>query len=60
MPGKDGPATLVELRTMNPDLPCVFVTGFGGCYTSEELADLGAVVLTKPVGMAGHAPRCGG
>ncbi|HEX4611238.1 MAG TPA: response regulator [Urbifossiella sp.] len=51
MPGMDGPATLVELRMRNPELPCVFVTGFGGQYSDEELAGRGAVVLSKPVGL---------
>jgi FixJ family two-component response regulator len=49
MPGKDGPRTLTELRALNPDLPCVFVTGYGGEYTDRDLMDRGAVVLSKPV-----------
>jgi CheY-like chemotaxis protein len=49
MPGKDGPATLTELRALNPALPCVFVTGFSPHYTHGELADRGAVVLSKPL-----------
>ncbi|HEX4608752.1 MAG TPA: response regulator [Urbifossiella sp.] len=51
MPGKDGPETLEELWARAPDLPCVFITGFGGRYASEELTGRGAVVLSKPVGM---------
>lgn len=49
MPGRDGPDTLTELRGLNPDLPCVFVTGHSPKYTPEELASRGAVVLAKPV-----------
>jgi DNA-binding NtrC family response regulator len=59
MPGKDGPATLTELRELTPALPCVFVTGFSPRYTPAELAGRGAVVLSKPValGALGRALR---
>ena len=49
MPGKDGPHTLAELRERDPDLPCVFVTGYAGAYGTDDLAGRGAVVLAKPV-----------
>jgi two-component system cell cycle sensor histidine kinase/response regulator CckA len=49
MPEKDGPHTLVELRRVNPALPCVFVTGYSPEYSHEELVERGAVVLPKPV-----------
>ncbi len=49
MPGLDGPATLAALKTINPDLPCCFMSGHTGKYTTEELLDMGAVhVLPKP------------
>jgi FixJ family two-component response regulator len=49
MPGKDGPRTLTELRERNPDLPCVFVSGYTDAYAQGELEGRGAVVLAKPV-----------
>jgi FixJ family two-component response regulator len=52
MPGQDGPQTLDELRAVNPDLPCVFLTGNSGGYTRQELEGRGAVLLAKPVGVA--------
>jgi two-component system OmpR family response regulator len=59
MPEKDGPQTLAELRALDPDVPCVFVTGYSPNYTHGELADQGATVLSKPVTMAelGRAVR---
>lgn len=49
MPWKDGPQTLAELRALDPTLSCVFVTGYSPNHTFAELADLGAVVLSKPL-----------
>jgi CheY-like chemotaxis protein len=51
MPGKDGPATLAELRLVTPDLPCVFITGDSPRYPADVLESLGAAVLRKPVDM---------
>ncbi len=52
MPGLDGPATLDALRALDPDLPCVFVSGHTGVYTADELLGRGAAaVLSKPVGL---------
>ncbi|HEX4608751.1 MAG TPA: response regulator [Urbifossiella sp.] len=51
MPGKDGPATLAELRLVSPDLPAVFITGDSPRYTPDVLEGLGAAVLMKPVDM---------
>lgn len=56
MPGKYGPQTLAELRALDPTLPCVFVTGHSPDHTFAELANLGAVVLSKPLG-AGELGR---
>lgn len=49
LPGMDGPATLAALRVLDPELPCVFVTGQSPRYAAEELAALDAWVLAKPV-----------
>ncbi|AMV26294.1 Transcriptional regulatory protein ZraR [Gemmata sp. SH-PL17] len=50
MPGMDGPATLDALRALDPDLPCVFVSGDTAPYTEAELLARGAIaVLGKPV-----------
>jgi two-component system, OmpR family, response regulator len=49
MPGMDGPRTLAALRELDPSVRCVFATGEGPGYTTEELAALGAVVATKPL-----------
>ncbi|MBP3956693.1 response regulator [Gemmata sp. G18] len=50
MPGMDGPATMDALHTLEPDLPCVFVSGETGLYTSAALIARGGFsVLAKPV-----------
>jgi CheY-like chemotaxis protein len=52
MPGMDGPTTLDALRTLVPQLPCVFVSGYTGDYTEADLlARGGATVLGKPVAL---------
>ncbi len=52
MPDRDGPRTLMDLRTVNPDLVAVFMTGSAGHYTQQNLLDLGALaVLQKPFRM---------
>ena len=49
MPRVDGPHTLARLQSMNPDVPCVFMSGHTGEYTAEQLLALGAAaVLAKP------------
>lgn len=49
MPDMDGPATLVALKEINPGLPCCFMSGHTGKYSTRELLDLGAAhVLMKP------------
>jgi DNA-binding NtrC family response regulator len=49
MPELDGPGTLAALRTLCPGLPCVFVTGFSGNYTEEDLLAGGAAeIISKP------------
>lgn len=49
MPDMDGPQTLAALRTLNPRLPCCFMTGNIGIYEAEDLLSLGAAcVLEKP------------
>lgn len=49
MPGPDGPRTLDELRAINDQVNCCFMTGFAGAYTEDELLQRGAdQVLLKP------------
>ena len=49
MPGMDGPATLAELRRLDPDINCCFVTGDPGRWTAADLRAIGAqAVLEKP------------
>ena len=49
MPGRDGPATLRALRTVQPGLPACFYTGHAGAYAESDLIALGdCAVLTKP------------
>jgi CheY-like chemotaxis protein len=49
MPGLDGPATLRELRRLDPGLRCCFLTGDPGDYDVEGLLALGAErVFLKP------------
>ncbi len=45
MPGMDGPATLAALQQINPEVKCCFMSGNTGCYTPEELQELGAAHL---------------
>ena len=50
MPGLDGPATLRELRDINPALPVVLMTGNPSPYTYDELSAMGVVrVFEKPI-----------
>ena len=37
MPGLDGPETLAELRAIDPEVRCCFMSGGLGCYTAEGL-----------------------
>jgi CheY-like chemotaxis protein len=49
MPVLDGPGALAEIRTLDPAVPCCFMTGFAGGYCGEDLLGLGAVrVFEKP------------
>ncbi|VTS03593.1 response regulator receiver protein : Signal transduction histidine kinase, nitrogen specific, NtrB OS=uncultured bacterium GN=ACD_75C02615G0008 PE=4 SV=1: Response_reg [Gemmata massiliana] len=52
MPVMDGPTTMDALRVLVPGLPCVFLSGEIGPYTSGELIARGAsAVIGKPVAM---------
>jgi CheY-like chemotaxis protein len=49
MPVRDGPQTLAELRAINPEIACCFMSGDLGGYSAETLRDLGAAaMLRKP------------
>lgn len=49
MPVLDGPATLVALQELSPQIPCCFMSGYFGHYTEEGLRHFGArAVLMKP------------
>jgi DNA-binding NtrC family response regulator len=53
MPVLDGPATLRELRRLDGNVTCCFMTGHSGLYTPDALRDLGAVaVFEKPFDFA--------
>jgi two-component system, OmpR family, response regulator len=43
MPGLDGPATLAELRRIDPGVRACFMSGHTGAYSVEELLGLGAL-----------------
>jgi DNA-binding NtrC family response regulator len=45
MPGLDGPATLAELRRLNPAVQACFMSGYLGGHTTDALQALGAVRL---------------
>ncbi len=50
MPGMDGPATMDSLHALEPNLPCVFISGETGLYTMSALTARGGFkVLRKPV-----------
>jgi DNA-binding response OmpR family regulator len=58
MPGLDGPATLAELRAIDPGLPCCFMTGESGGYDPGDLLAAGAdTVIDKPFRLDDVAPR---
>jgi CheY-like chemotaxis protein len=38
MPRMDGPQTLTAIRQIDPEVPCVFMSGNAGHYTGENLA----------------------
>ena len=42
MPVQDGPATLAQLRQLNPELCCCFMSGHAGEYTLDDLLACGA------------------
>ena len=49
MPVLDGPQTLHELRRLDPDVKCCFMSGYTGQYTTESLQQLGSLaVFEKP------------
>jgi DNA-binding NtrC family response regulator len=49
MPGTTGLDTVMEIRSLYPDLPCLIVTGDEGLWRSaESLAQLDIEVLRKP------------
>ena len=53
MPGLDGPATLLVLRTLNPNLLCCLMSGSMGNYTEEDLRGLGVrLLIHKPFNLA--------
>lgn len=53
MPGMDGPETLAALRAVEPALPCCFMTGNPGRYTTADFLALGvACVFPKPLDVA--------
>ncbi len=52
MSGRDGPATLTDLRAIDPHLPACFMTGNTGSYCEQDLFDLGAhAVFWKPIAL---------
>ena len=49
MPVLDGPATLVALQELTPQIPCFFMSGDLGRYTEKALRHFGArAILKKP------------
>jgi CheY-like chemotaxis protein len=49
MPGVDGPQTLLALQEIHPGVHCVFMSGYTGKYSADQLLALGASrVLEKP------------
>jgi DNA-binding NtrC family response regulator len=53
MPGRDGPATLADLRRQDPQVRCCFMGGDLGEHTEAGLRRLGTgEILRKPFSMA--------
>ncbi len=49
MPGWDGPLTLANLRAIDPDFACYFMSGDWAPYTEDELKAMGAEgLIVKP------------
>ncbi|VTR96830.1 response regulator [Tuwongella immobilis] len=47
MPIMDGPKTLAMLRTISPDLPCIFISGESGKYSPNMLQELTNIPLIR-------------
>src|SRR4051812_18030051 len=45
MPELDGPATLAELRRVDPEVRCCFVSADTGAVTPDQLLGLGAIAF---------------
>jgi CheY-like chemotaxis protein len=53
VPARDGPATLAELRRIDPSVRCCFVSADAGGVSREELLAQGAAAFVKkPVSVA--------
>ena len=49
MPGLDGPGALAQIRQIDPQVPCCFMTGYSADYSAEGLLVRGAArVFDKP------------
>jgi DNA-binding NtrC family response regulator len=55
MPGISGLELVRQVRDVNPDLPCIVITGYGGADASLEALQAGAYwYLEKPLEQASH------
>ncbi len=55
MPGISGLELVRQVRDLNPDLPCIVITGYGGADASLEALQAGAYwYLEKPLEQASH------
>lgn len=51
MPILDGPQTLAEMRKVDPQVRCVFMSGDTGDYSEESLRQMSSGFLRKPFGL---------
>jgi CheY-like chemotaxis protein len=60
MPGRDGPDTYAELKQIDPQVACCFMSSDWDPYSEEELLEMGAVgLMVKPflINNLAHAVR---
>jgi DNA-binding response OmpR family regulator len=53
LPGASGPETAVRISSFRPDVPFIFMTGFGNLPGEERMPPRTRAVVDKPLDLAG-------